>query len=167
MLLILTATLLSAIYFLFGYAFFNGIRMRNNFKKSAYQGIGAAALLPGFIMSMAVNAALFRWMTWPGAGGMRLLVYLFVPLAILMVFLSENKTNGIIAIVRMIPIRVVLTIPKQICTHFKTELVKAYKAYVNETEPERRLRLKEEWNEINYRIQVEERMNYQRGDSVM
>lgn len=62
---------LSIIYWAFGFAFFNGIRFRNIFKKSSYANsngkriVGAIGL--GFGLASALSGILFKLQFWPGA----------------------------------------------------------------------------------------------------
>lgn len=68
---ILSITFLACLYFYFGFALFNGIRLRDIFKKSSYQGISAlriiGAIVTGIAISMAIVGMEFRIMRWPGA----------------------------------------------------------------------------------------------------
>lgn len=82
---ILGLGILSMIYCYFGFAFFNGIRARDIFKKSSYAGIKAlriiGAIAAGFALSTIVVGILFKIMMWPGASIM--LLTGFMPLLIL------------------------------------------------------------------------------------
>ncbi|PZR19316.1 MAG: hypothetical protein DI539_14440 [Flavobacterium psychrophilum] len=76
MLTILALGLLAMLYFYFGFAFFNGIRTRDMFKKSSYAGIKGVripgAIFTGMLLSVAVVGILFKVMMWPGASFMLL-----------------------------------------------------------------------------------------------
>lgn len=84
---ILGVGLLSLLYFYLGFAFFNGIRARNMFKKASYVGIKgiriAGAILTGMSLSTVVVGILFKVMLWNGASSMLLIS--FVPLLVLIV----------------------------------------------------------------------------------
>lgn len=71
---ILSITLLAFLYFYLAFALFNGIRLRNIFKKESYKGVSAirigGTILSGFILSLALIGILFRCMMWPGASVM-------------------------------------------------------------------------------------------------
>ncbi len=45
LLMIFSISMLSIIYMYFGFAFFNGIRLRHIFKKEAYKGVGVWRIL--------------------------------------------------------------------------------------------------------------------------
>lgn len=66
------AMILSAFYFLFGFAIFNGIGFRGIFKRVAYKDIGAlkiiASVVLGFFMSHLTLGILFRYQLWEGGG---------------------------------------------------------------------------------------------------
>lgn len=72
--LVFLMTALAAIYFVFGFALFNRIRLRNIFKKASYAGISTlriiGSVLMGLALSAAVDAIMFKLMMWPGAGPM-------------------------------------------------------------------------------------------------
>ncbi|MFD2602203.1 GldL-related protein [Flavobacterium suzhouense] len=97
MLTILALGLLSVLYFYFGFAFFNGIRARDMFKKSSYAGIKGiripGAIFTGMLSSVAVIGILFKVMMWPGASVMLLvgIVPFFVLTLITIVKYFGNK----------------------------------------------------------------------------
>ncbi len=70
-LFVLVQTSLSILYFAFGFALFNGIRLRHIFKSSAYSGISVmkivGAALMGIALSMASVGFVFKIQMWPGA----------------------------------------------------------------------------------------------------
>ena len=65
---------LSVIYFYFGFALFNDIRLRTIFKRSSYEGISSAriiiAILSGISLSVLAIGLLFKSQLWPGSGTM-------------------------------------------------------------------------------------------------
>ena len=69
----LALTMLSMLYYAFSFALFNGIRLRNIFKKAAYKEtntnakriIGAIGL--GWALSAIIIGGLFKLQSWPGA----------------------------------------------------------------------------------------------------
>ena len=71
---ILSLSLLSVFYFYFSFALFNGIRLRNIFKKSAYEGVTAlrvlGAALMGFVLSVTIMGILFKVQDWPSSHGL-------------------------------------------------------------------------------------------------
>lgn len=71
---ILSLSLLSMLYFYFGFALFNGISLRDIFKKQSYNGISgiriAGAIGTGFALSVIVIGLLFKTRYWPGASAM-------------------------------------------------------------------------------------------------
>lgn len=71
LLMIFTISMLSIIYMYFGFAFFNGIRLRHIFKKEAYKGVGVWRILgsigTGITLSILLISIMFRIQSWPGA----------------------------------------------------------------------------------------------------
>ena len=71
LLMILCITLLSLMYFIFGFAFFNGLRIREVLKKESYVALNKmkifGAFLTGIASSIGVLGILFSLMYWPGA----------------------------------------------------------------------------------------------------
>jgi hypothetical protein len=67
----ITLSLLASLYFYFGFALFNGIKLRYIFKKESYKSsnslrlIGAA--ITGASLSMIIIGILFKVMLWPSA----------------------------------------------------------------------------------------------------
>lgn len=68
---VLTLSTLSVIYMYLGFALFNGIRLRNIFKKDSYKGISTmrivGAVAAGIALSMTIIGLLFKMQSWPGA----------------------------------------------------------------------------------------------------
>lgn len=69
-LMILSMSLLSSTYMYFGFALFNGIRLRKIFKKESYKGISAGrivgAILLGMTLVLLIISAQFKIQSWPG-----------------------------------------------------------------------------------------------------
>lgn len=66
---VVSLSLLSVFYMYFSFAFFNGIRLRHIFKKSAYEGITTmrilGSILMGFALSVTTMGILFKFQDWP------------------------------------------------------------------------------------------------------
>jgi hypothetical protein len=92
---ILGLGILSMIYCYFGFAFFNGIRARDIFKKSSYAGIKAirivGAIAAGMLLSTVVIGIMFKIMMWAGASAMLLIG--FLPILIISI-ISVIKYSG-------------------------------------------------------------------------
>lgn len=71
LLAILFGSLLSMLYFYFGFAFFNNIPLSSIFKKSSYTAVSTTRIVGGiavgFVLSTATIGILFKLMSWPGA----------------------------------------------------------------------------------------------------
>jgi glucan phosphoethanolaminetransferase (alkaline phosphatase superfamily) len=69
--LIISASLLSFVYFYFGFALLNGIGFRAMFKKASYANISTGRILGaigvGFFLSIILIGLLFKLMIWNGA----------------------------------------------------------------------------------------------------
>lgn len=96
---ILGLGLLSMLYFYFGFAFFNGIRARDMFKKSSYKDIKAirvvGAIAAGMLLSTVVIGIMFKIMMWAGASAMLLIGFLPVLIIgiISVIKYSSNKDS--------------------------------------------------------------------------
>ncbi len=98
-LLTLSLSVLSCFYFLFGFAFFNGIKLKQIFQSSSYKGISALRIIGsiglGIGLSEICMGILFKIQHWPGAhlqlhcGLLIILIILIV--ALFQYFKSENK----------------------------------------------------------------------------
>jgi hypothetical protein len=70
-LLTYSLTFLAIIYFYFGFALLNGIRLRKIFKKDSYQGVSVLRIIGaiglGMIFSLLVLAILFKIQHWLGS----------------------------------------------------------------------------------------------------
>jgi hypothetical protein len=68
---VLTLSALSMIYFYFGFALFNDIRLRIIFKKDSYKEISSLKILgavgAGLALSMTTIGLMFKFQSWPGA----------------------------------------------------------------------------------------------------
>lgn len=84
--------LLSLIYFFLSFGLLNKIRLRNLFKKESYIGISTLRLIgtviTGFVLSMLVNYALFKFQAWP-MGDVGLLLSLILLSLIIVVVLVK------------------------------------------------------------------------------
>jgi len=62
---------LTLIYWCFGFALFNSIRLSKIFNKAAYQGISAkriiGGIVTGLVLSVGVIGVMFKFLSWPGA----------------------------------------------------------------------------------------------------
>lgn len=95
-LLVLALQTLTIIYFALGFAFFNGIRLRNIFKKSSYTGISTmrvvGAIVTGICLSNLLVGILFKLQFWPGANPM-LIVSLIPTLIVLILVIIKLIKN--------------------------------------------------------------------------
>ncbi len=68
---VLSFTLLSMLYMMFGFALFNGVRLRHLFKKSAYKGVNSKRIIGsialGFAFMGLISGSLFKLQFWPDA----------------------------------------------------------------------------------------------------
>ncbi|GAO27842.1 hypothetical protein [Geofilum rubicundum] len=68
---VLTLLILSTIYFYFGFALFNDIRLRQVLKKDSYRDISSLRILgavgAGLALSSTTNGIMFQFQSWPGA----------------------------------------------------------------------------------------------------
>jgi alcohol dehydrogenase class IV len=71
LLTVLTLSTLSMIYFNFGFALFNDIRLRKILKKDSYTDISSLRILgavgAGLALSMTTIGLMFKFQSWPGA----------------------------------------------------------------------------------------------------
>ena len=86
--IILLTMVLSITYLFLGFAFLNKVRLRNIFKKDAYNGISALRILgtifTGFVLSQICIYSLFKYMRWP-YGNQGLVIALNMLLVILVI----------------------------------------------------------------------------------
>lgn len=93
--LIIVAGVLSSMYFYFSFAMFNGIRLRDIFKKSSYKGISSmrviGAVFSGLNLSVIVLALLFKIMMWPGSSVMIITGVLGLTIILLIAIVKYRK----------------------------------------------------------------------------
>lgn len=89
---VISLSILACIYYPLGFAFFNGIRLREVFKKDSYKGISAMRIIGtiGLGMGLAVICIgiLFKLQHWPG-GDTNLIAGLATTLIILIIALIK------------------------------------------------------------------------------
>jgi hypothetical protein len=96
---VLTLLILSTLYFYFGFALFNNIRLRQIFKKDSYRDISSLRILgavgAGLALSSATNGIMFKFQSWPGADFIlgAGLVGLFIVTTIGIIKYSKNKSD--------------------------------------------------------------------------
>ena len=87
---VISLTILACIYYPLGFAFFNGIRLRQIFKKDSYKGITVLRIIEaigvGIGLSVICIGILFKLQLWPGANT-NLLTGLITTLIILIIAL--------------------------------------------------------------------------------
>ncbi len=68
---VFSLSFLATIYFYFGFALFNTIRLRNIFKKESYKDIASQRIIgaigAGVALSITTLGVLFKLLSWPGA----------------------------------------------------------------------------------------------------
>jgi hypothetical protein len=97
LLIVLSFSALSTFYYVFSFAFFNGIRLQNIFKKESYKDtnakriIGAVGL--GISLSTIIMGGLFKLLFWAGANMQLMtgLVILGIILPVATIFYFRNK----------------------------------------------------------------------------
>ena len=112
--ILLLTLILALLYFLFGFALLNNIRLRTIFKKEAYQGVSTLRVLgaagTGLILSLICIYSLFKYMRWPFANE-GLSISLIVLLPILMVvaikWFSNRKTYYLNFAIRLVLIGII------------------------------------------------------------
>lgn len=69
---VVSLSAISALYMYLSFALFNGIRLREIFKRDSYKGIPVmriiGAILTGSALSLTIIGLLFKFQSWPGAG---------------------------------------------------------------------------------------------------
>ena len=74
LIVVVSYTALSTLYFYFGFALFNNIRLRHVFKKESYVGVSSGRIIGGIAMgisfSICLIGMLFKVQYWPGEGVM-------------------------------------------------------------------------------------------------
>ena len=93
---VLTFMLLSILYFNLGFALFNGIRLRNIFKKESYVGIKASRMIgcigTGMALSLLIVGLLFKLLSWPGSF-VNLMAGLFFVAVVLIISIIKLVTS--------------------------------------------------------------------------
>lgn len=88
--MMLSLSLLGALYAYLGFAHLNGVRMAQVFKKEAYSSIRFTDILIGIFggigMAAIINSVLFAIMLWPGRGSLFVSGSIFLGIAIVMAF---------------------------------------------------------------------------------
>ena len=96
-LLILSASTLTLFYFVFSFAYFNGIPIRNIFKKSSYQEtnwkrvIGSIGL--GFALSAVITGIMSKLQFWLGANFQLMSGLLATTLALIIALIFKSRKN--------------------------------------------------------------------------
>ena len=95
----ISLTLLACFYFLFGFAFFNKIRLKNIFSKDSYKEISVLRIIGsigfGWGLSTVCMGILFKMMHWPG-GNIQLgvgLTQIFVITIIALIKFFQSKND--------------------------------------------------------------------------
>lgn len=100
------ALILSFIYFVFGFAVFTGIRLRNISKKESYTHLKPydiiISIFTGFIFQSLIMSLLFQLQYWPGAAVMSLATVLSAPIFLILsavLLMTKNRYiySGILA----------------------------------------------------------------------
>jgi hypothetical protein len=98
-LIILAFFTLSTFYYVFGFAFFNNIRLRDIFKKVSYKATNAKRIIGaiglGWAISMIIAGVIFKLLFWAGANMQLLtgLVVLGIILLVATIFYFRNKAE--------------------------------------------------------------------------
>jgi len=97
--LTVSLTSLACIYFYFGFAFFNNIKLKNVFSRKSYEGISALRILgsigTGLGLSTVCLGILLKISHWPGGGvmlGIGLIIIVFISTILLVKYL-RSKSN--------------------------------------------------------------------------
>jgi hypothetical protein len=85
-------TILAFFYYIFSFAFFNNIKIKNIFSKEAYRGISALRIIDSIIFGWALSAICcgiqFKMLEWQG-GGFMLIVGLIATIIIAIIALIK------------------------------------------------------------------------------
>ncbi len=94
---VLALSSLACLYYPFGALVFNGIRMKDLSKKSAYAGVPTFRIAVGFgigmVLSVLVMGILFKWQLWPG-GEFILIVGLIAAAGLLIALIAGATGNS-------------------------------------------------------------------------
>ena len=90
---------LSMMYFGFGFALLNNVRLRTVFKKDSYKGISTLRILggifTGFILSFLSIYSLFKFQRWPFANqGLLISLCGLLPILAIVIYKSINSKNS-------------------------------------------------------------------------
>ena len=136
---VLTFSTLSTLYFYFGFALFNDIRLRKIFKKDSYKNISSLKILgaigAGLALSMTTIGLMFKFQSWPGAD-FNLIVGLsgmFIVTSVAIIRYTQNKSDYYTKILKRMAIFgslgiIVFLIPKTSWNKFE---YRNYPDYVN------------------------------------
>jgi glucan phosphoethanolaminetransferase (alkaline phosphatase superfamily) len=93
---VLLLTIIACIYYLFGFAFFNNIKLRQIFRKESYKGVSAlriiGAICAGISLATICTGTLFRLQHYPG-GEINLLSGLICTLIVSIIALIKFYKN--------------------------------------------------------------------------
>ncbi len=146
---ILSISLLILIYYPFGFAFFNQIRLRRVFKKDSYKGISGLRIIGAIGVGMGLSAIclgiLFKLQHWPGSN-INLLAGLVTTMIVLIIALIKYykcKDNYYKRIFKRIAIigglGLLLTVLPELTLekiqfHNHPDYIKAYEKHLNNPE---------------------------------
>jgi uncharacterized protein len=122
--------LLSIVYFIFGFALFNKIRLRNIFKGDSYAHTNVMRIIggvcTGLCLSVLLTGIMFKILLWPGAAPM--LIIGLVPGAVILViaFIKLLTTKNSYYTGVMIRMGAALLISMILCAVSNVTLVKIY-----------------------------------------
>ena len=100
-LIVLALSTLSVFYYVFSFAFFNSIRLRDIFKKVSYKGTNTKRIIGtiglGYTLSTLIIGGLFKLQFWPGAAMVLMtgLVTTGIVLFIALIFYFRNKADTV------------------------------------------------------------------------
>ncbi len=90
--IVLVFCLLSSLYFYFGFALFNNIKLRLIFKKDSYVGVSTGRIIGGIALGLSLSFAvigfLFKAQHWPGTS-FHLIISIFSGVVILIISLFK------------------------------------------------------------------------------
>lgn len=163
-LIVLSFSFLSILYFFAGFALFNNLQLSSIFKKESYKGIPALRIILGIFtgafLNIAATAMLFKFQVWPGVSTFFIVAIVGLFVILLIALFNLNKKDhtfyqGIL--VRVVPYFVVciflFSIPNKSWLNWKypdhPEYVQAIlDARADPDNPELRERVNEEREKI-------------------
>lgn len=96
--LIITISTLSIVYFYFGFALFNNIRLRKVLKKESYKDVSAlrivGAVITGIALSTMTIGVMYALMFWPGSNAMLIVGVTGIPVILIIVFVKLLMTKS-------------------------------------------------------------------------